>query len=316
MSRSKRLAESFRLTKLKNADLKKLGDSRLGDYLFVAPAAIFIGLLMVYPLVYNVSLSLHDVAIGNFLAGDAPFVGLENYEQAFGDPALWHALLISFLYTGGSILFAFVIGFALALFFEHAFPGGGTMRAVLLLGWVLPTVVSGTVWRWMLEGENGVVNFFLQRLGLLQSPIFWLTESDTALIGVTIATVWMTVPFTMILLLAGLQGISQSLHEAAQIDGANGWQRFFHITLPMMRPVALTVVLLTFIFTFKTFDNVYVMTRGGPGNATNILPIYAYDLGFRFYRFSEGAVVTTVLLLVSLGLSLIYFWLSRREEGG
>ncbi len=287
---------------------------RAADYLFVVPAVLFVALVMVYPLAYNVDLSLRDVNIGTIVRGGAEFVGLENYRAAFGDPALWHALAISLLYTGGSLAAAFVAGFALALLFARAFPASGTLRAILLLAWVLPTVVTGTVWRWMLDGESGVVNHALEGLGLLGKPVFWLTEPGTALPGVIAGTVWVLTPFVMVLLMAGLHGISPSLYEAAEVDGANAFRRFWHITLPLMRPVTLTVLLLSFIFTFKTFDNVYVMTRGGPGDATKILPIHAYESAFTFFRFSEGAVSTTVLLAVSVLLAAAYFWLSRREE--
>jgi multiple sugar transport system permease protein len=294
--------------------LRRPGDSRFGDYMFVLPAVAFIALLMLYPIVYNFNLSLHDTNLGNFLSGSSPFVGLDNYVQAFGQSEFWHSLVISLVYTGGSIAFSFVAGFALALFFNKAFPGSGTMRAILLLAYVFPSVVSGTVWRWMLQGEGGIINALLQRLGVLSEPVFWLTQGNTALISVIVTTVWVTTPFVMILLLAGLQGISPSLYEAVQLDGANAWQRFRYVTLPLVRPVALTVLLLSFIFTFKTFDNVYVMTRGGPGDATSIMPIYAYDLAFQFFRFSEGAVATTVLIAISVVMSLAYFWASRREE--
>lgn len=288
--------------------------SRPGDYLYVLPAVVFVALLMVYPLFYNVDLSMRDANLGNFLTGDPPFVGLRNYAEAFGDSAFWHALGVSLLYTGGSIVLSYVVGFALALFFDRAFPGSTTMRAVLLVAYVLPSVVTGTVWRWMLQGDGGIVNGVLQGLGIVDEPVFWLTHGGTAMISVIVSTVWVTTPFVMILLLAGLQSISPVIHEAGRLDGANAWQRFWYVTVPMMRPISLTVLLLSFIFTFKTFDNVYAMTRGGPGDATSIMPIHAYDLAFNFFRFSEGAVATSVLVVVSVLMSLAYFWLSRREE--
>jgi multiple sugar transport system permease protein len=287
---------------------------QLGPYLFVAPALIFVLLVMVYPIAYNFYLSLHDVSVGNFLTGDFPFVGLQNYGEIMSDPVFRHSLLISVLFTAGSLVFQFTIGFALALFFNRAFPGSGIMRAILVLGWLLPIVVSASIWRWMLDGSYGVINFLLRGLGLLQGQLFWLTEPDTALIGVIIANIWIGIPFNMILLLAGLQGISLSLYEAARVDGANAWQRFIHITVPQMRPVALTVLLLGFVYTFKVFDLIYVMTRGGPVDATTTLPLFAYDLTFEFFRFGDGATAAAVLLLISLGLSMVYLWLIRREE--
>jgi multiple sugar transport system permease protein len=293
---------------------RSLGDSRLGDYLFVLPAAIFILATVLYPVIYTVNLSFYDVNIRNFLNGTAPFVGFDNYRVAIADPALQRSFVVSLLYTGGSLVLTFVFGFALAVFFNRSFVGANTMRALILLAWILPSVVSGNIWRWMLDGSNGVVNFVLQRLGLLGKPIFWLTESETALFGVIFATAWTSIPFAMVLLLAGLQGIPTSLYEAASLDGARAWRRFLDITVPMMRPVILTVLLLNFIYTFKTFDTVFIMTGGGPGDATTVMPIYAYTVGFSFFRLGDGAVATTLLLIIPVVLSLIYFRVSRNEE--
>ncbi|MDR7303547.1 carbohydrate ABC transporter permease [Haloactinomyces albus] len=293
---------------------RRLSESRLGDYLFVLPAVAFIALLMLYPLFYNVKLSLYDVNLGNFLSGERPFVGLQNYVEAFGSSAFWHSLGTSLVYTGSSILLSFVLGYALALFFNRAFPGNGVMRAILLVTYVLPSVVSGTVWRWMLQGDSGIVNAVLLNLGIIDEPIFWLVHGDTAMISVVTSTVWVTSPFVMILLLAGLQSIPEGLYEAAKIDGASAVKRFWYVTMPAMRPVALTVLLLSFIFTFKTFDNIFVMTKGGPGDATTITPIYAYEKAFGFFEFSDGAVASTVLIAISVLMALVYFKLSQREE--
>jgi multiple sugar transport system permease protein len=293
---------------------RSLGDSRLGDYLFVLPAVLFILATILYPLIYTIDLSLHDVTIRNFLSGTAPFVGLDNYRVALADPALQRAFSVSLLYTSGSLALTFIFGFAFAVLFNRAFPGAGPMRALLMLAWILPSVVSGNVWRWMLDGSNGVVNFILQRLGIIERSIFWLTESETALIGVIFATAWTTIPFAMVLLLAGLQGIPTTLYEAASLDGARAARRFLDITVPLMRPVILTVLLLNFIYTFKTFDTVFIMTRGGPGDATTVMPIYAYTVGFSFFRLGDGAVATTLLLVIPVLLSLVYFWFTRREE--
>jgi multiple sugar transport system permease protein len=291
-----------------------LGDSRLGDYLLVLPAAIFILATVLYPIVYTVNLSLYDVDIKNFLAGNAPFIGLENYRQTLADAAFQRAFVVSLTYTAASLLLTFAGGLALALLFNRTFLGANTLRALILLAWILPSVVSGNIWRWLLDGSNGIVNFVLMQLGLLGRPVFWLTESETAMSGVVLATAWTSIPFAMVLLLAGLQGIPAALYEAASLDGAQPWRRFWDITLPMMRPVILVVLLLNFIYTFKTFDTVFIMTGGGPGDATTVLPIYAYTVGFSFFKLGEGAVATTLLLIIPLVLSLVYFRVSRGEE--
>lgn len=284
------------------------------NYLFIAPAIVFISLTMIYPIFSNLRMSLFDVNVGTFLSDTAPFVGLDNYIRVVSDAAFRHSLMLSVLFTIGSLVFQFSIGFALAMLFNRSFPGNGMLRALMLLGWMLPTVVSGSVFRWLFEGGNGIVNYFLMSLGLMEQPRFWLIDPQTALIGTIIANIWVGIPFNMILLLPGLQSISNTLYEAASIDGASPWQGFRFITLPLMRPVSLSVLLLGFIYTFKVFDIVYIMTRGGPVDATTVLPIYVYMMSFNFFRFGDGAAAAVLLLLPLSIVAVFYLWLSQREE--
>ena len=293
---------------------RRLSLRGLSRYLFVTPALLYIALTMLYPVVSNLRMSLYDVNVSTFLSNTAPFIGLDNYIKVIRDPAFLHSLNLSLLFTIGSLVFQFLIGFALALFFNRSFPGNGLLRALLLLGWMLPTVVSGSIFRWMFDGSFGIFNFLLRSLGLLEGPRFWLTDPDTALIGTIMANIWIGVPFNMILLLPGLQSISPTLYEAASIDGATSWQSFRHITLPLMRPVALSVLLLGIIYTFKVFDLVYVMTGGGPVDATTVLPIYVYNLSFTFFRFGDGSAAAVLLLLALSSVAIGYLWLSQHEE--
>jgi multiple sugar transport system permease protein len=287
---------------------------RLGNYLFVVPALLYITLTTIYPIISNLRMSLYDVTVTTFLSNAAPFIGLANYRAVLSDAAFQHAFRLSLLFTIGSLLFQFTVGFGLALLFSRPFPGNGLLRSLLLLGWMLPIVVSGSIFRWMLDGSFGIINFALQGLGLIEGQRFWLTEPSSALVGTIIANIWVGIPFNLILLLPGLHGISPTLYEAASIDGATSWQRFRYVTLPLMRPVALSVLLLGIIYTFKVFDVVYIMTRGGPVDATTVLPIYVYNLAFQFFRFGEAAATAIVLLLVLTVVAVGYVWLSRQEE--
>jgi multiple sugar transport system permease protein len=285
-----------------------------GSYLFVLPALVYIALVMLYPVAYNVRMSLEDVNIRTFLSGNAPFIGLDNYRTVMQDPVFRNAIKVSLIFTAGSLLFQFTIGFALALFFNRPFPGNGAIRSLFLLGWMLPTVVSGSIFRWTLDGDFGVINYALRELSLIDQPRFWLIDPDTALAGTILANIWVGIPFNMLLLLAGLQGIPPTLYEAASVDGANAWQRFRSLTLPLMRPVSLSVLLLGIIYTFKVFDLIYVMTAGGPVDATTVLPIYAYQLTFEFFRFGQGAAAATLLLAGMIVVAIAYLWWTRREE--
>ena len=284
------------------------------DYLFLLPALLFIAVTMLYPVWTNLRMSLRDVTVMTFLRDNAPYVGLQNYRELLADPVFHKALGLSLMFTAGSLVFQFGIGFALALFFNRPFPGNTTLRALLLLAWLLPTVVSGSLFRWMLDGDFGVLNYALVSLGLLDDGRYWLIEPGTALAGTILANIWVGVPFNMSLLLAGLQGIPTTLYEAASVDGATGWQRFRSLTLPLMKPVSLSVLLLGLIYTFKVFDLIYIMTGGGPVDATTVLPIYTYKLTFSFFRFGDGAAAATLLLVGLVGVAFLYLWAARREE--
>lgn len=285
-----------------------------GDYLFLVPGALFVAATVVYPLAYNVLQSFQDVGLQQIVNGGAQWVGLDNYRDQFGRAQFWKALRVSLIYTCASVALSFGVGMGLALLFNRSFPGRNTMRALTLMAWILPTVVSANVWRWLLDGSYGLVNAGLRGLGLVDGDVYWLGKPDTALIAVTLATAWTFAPFAMVMLLAGLQSVPGNLYESARIDGAGPWQQFAQITIPLIRPVSLTTLLLLFIYTFKTFDTVFLMTGGGPGGATTTLPIYAYEQAFEFFRFDTAAVGTTVLLSVPMLLSILYFRSMRHEE--
>jgi multiple sugar transport system permease protein len=284
------------------------------NYLFVAPMLLFMTLTLGYSIFSNIQLSLYDVGVSTFRSGTAPFVGLDNYLKLLRDPAFLKSVGLSLTFTTTSILLQFSVGFALALFFNRPFPGNGILRAMLLLAWLLPAVVVGNIFRWLLDGDYGALNYILQSLGLLQGKEYWLLEPKTALLGTILANAWVGIPFNLMLLLAGLQSISPTLYEAASIDGADPFQRFLHITIPQMKPVALGILLLTFIYTIKVFDLIFVMTAGGPVDATTVLPIFTFKLTFNFFRFGEGAAAATMLLLGLLCLAIGYSRLIQRED--
>lgn len=287
---------------------------KLSNYLFVLPMMIYLSATMAYPIYVNLDMSLHDLNVRTFRSGDAPYIKFDNYKNLINDPGFRHAAGRSLTFTTISLGFQFLIGFSLALFFNRPFPLNGLLRALLLLAWLMPAVVGGTLFRWMADGDYGVFNYFLQSIGLGRYKDYWLLNPDTALAGTIIANVWVGAPFHMILLYAGLQNIPTTLYEAASLDGAGAIQRFIRITLPMMRPVLLGVLLLGFIYTFKVFELIFVMTGGGPVDATTVLPIHIYRLTFAFFRFGEGAASAIMLLLGLLLLAIGYAQLIHAEE--
>ncbi|MEV5437040.1 sugar ABC transporter permease [Streptomyces sp. NPDC052682] len=275
---------------------------------------VFLALFLAYPLLYNAWTSVHDVELGVLLGGPGPFNGLDNYRAVTEDPAFWHSVRLSVLFTLASLVFQFTLGFALALLFARPFPLNGLLRSLLLVAWLLPQVVSGTLFRWLLDAESGAYNALLEAVGLGTWSHNWLTDPATSLAGVVLANIWIGVPFHMLLLLVGLYTIDPELHEAAAIDGAGAWQRFWRITLPLMRPVSVTVLLLGLVYTFKVFDVVFVMTGGGPVDATRVLSLYVYEVFFTSFRFGQGAAAGLLLLVVPLLAGVFYVRRLRHEE--
>ena len=284
---------------------------------FLVPVLAFSVMFFVYPLAKNVQVSLQDFTVSSLYTGDAPYFGLRNYERLWHDPVFRTAVGNTVRFTLLSIFFQLVIGLGLAVFFARHFPLNATLRSLLLVPWLLPLVVSGTVFRWMLDTNNGVINHLLLELHLVDTPVPWLTDYDMAMVGVLLCNIWIGVPFNMVLLYGGIQSISPDLYEASALDGAGALQQFWYITLPMLRPVLLVVTTLGLIYTLKVFDVIWVLTKGGPANATQNLTTYGYQLSFGgLAEFGQGAAVGNILILVCLGLSLIYLRALRAEREG
>lgn len=287
--------------------------NRLSNYVFVLPGVLFMIIFMVFPILYNLLLSFQNVTLTN-LRGDHDFVGLLNYKTIFQDELFTLSFKNSAVFTVVCIVFQFGIGFVLALFFNRRFPGRDMMRSVMLLAWMMPIVITATLFKWMLAGDHGVMNYLMQQIGLIESHRFWLSEEKTALYGTILANIWIGVPFNMIILLAGLQSLPDHLFEAAKIDGAGRWRQFRDITIPLMRPTILVLLMLGLIYTFKVFDLIFIMTGGGPVNASTVFPLYAYRLAFINFEFSLGAAVSSVMFFILIALSAVYLWMMRKEE--
>jgi len=286
----------------------------LTPYSFIIPALLFLSIFLIYPMFTNLLYSVERVDVGGLLTGVTPFVGLQNYQHVLGDPQFRSSVIILLIFTANCVTFQFIIGFLLALLFKDRFPLSGPMRGVLMVPWLLPMVVSGTIFKWMLQLQNGLFNYILLSAHLIHQPIAWLDDPHIALAGPIIANIWIGIPFNMALLLAGLQSISPSLYEAASVDGANLWHQFWRITVPMMRSQILAVLVLGIILTSNVFDLIYIMTGGGPVNATTTVPIYAYQSSFVFYDLGNGAAATVLLFIVLVIIASIYIALLNREE--
>ena len=279
-------------------------------FLFLAPAAIYVVLIFAYPIGYNLWLSFRDYDLKSLVSGASQFVGLRNFSDALQSGDFMHALLNTVAFTAISIAAQFVIGLALAMFFFQKFPLSQTMRAALILPWLIPGIVATTAWRWLFA-DNGLINEGLAAVHL--PTVAWLTSTGGALPAVIIVNVWIGISFNLVLIHSGLQGIPNERFEAAQLDGANYWQRFIFVVLPGIRPVVGVLLALGFVYTLKQFDLVWTLTGGGPGNASQLLSTWSYTLSFSNNSFGAGAAVSDILFVISLAIIVVYSLWNRRK---
>jgi multiple sugar transport system permease protein len=287
-----------------------LEDERWLATVLLLPTVVLLGLFIAYPFVKGVLLAVTDTKVG--IPGH--FVGLANFEKLWNDSIFRIAVYNTFLYTIVTTIFKLALGLWLALLLNRHFRGKAFVRAFILLPFIIPTVLSTFAWKWMFDPTFSVLNWVLFQLGLITGRINWLGDPDLAMISVIIVNVWRGVPFFAITLLAGLQTISPELHEAAAIDGARAWNRFIHVTWPLLLPVTMVVVLFSVIQTFADFQLVYVLTGGGPANATHLFATYAYQIGVGTGLLSEGAAVSLAIFPVLLLVVIIQLLYIRRVE--
>ncbi|MFG3498242.1 carbohydrate ABC transporter permease [Streptomyces sp. NPDC047928] len=279
---------------------------------FLLPAAAFLLLFLGRPLVDNLSTSLRAVTVSSFLTEDAPFTGAENHLLLLRSEAFRQTLTTTALYTVGSLAAQFAIGLGLALFFHRRFPLSGTIRALMLLPWLMPLVVTGTVWRWLLETDGGAVNEVLRALHLVHAGVPWLTGTDEALVAAVLVNTWVGVPFCTALLYGGLQSVPRQVHEAALMDRAGPVALFRYVTWPLLRPTAGVVLVLGAVYTLRSPDIVLALTGGGPAGATRTLAVLAYEQSFREFDFGRAAAAGNVLVLVAFVLALLHLRADRR----
>ncbi len=287
-----------------------LEDERWLAAALLAPTAILLGLFIAYPFAEGVWLSVIDARVG--VPGH--FVGLANFVALWNDSIFRVAVWNTFVYTAVATVFKLGLGLWLALLINRNFRGKAFTRAFILLPFIIPTVLSTFAWKWMFDPTFSVINWTLFHLGVIHARINWLGDPGLALFSVIIVNVWRGVPFFAISLLAGLQTINPELQEAAAIDGARAWQRFRHVTWPLLLPVTMVVMLFSIIQTFADFQLVYVLTGGGPANATQLFATYAYQIGVGTGLLSQGAAISLAMfpfLLIVVVVQLLYI---RRVE--
>jgi multiple sugar transport system permease protein len=278
------------------------------SWLMMALPILFLAALVGYPFFYGIVLSLEDRQVAQV----GRFVGLQNFVKDFNDPIFWRVAVNTFIYTGVATLLKMVGGLCLALAMNQHFRMKNLVRAVLLLPFIVPTVLSTVAFLWMLDPAFSVVNRILIGLGMPPPGPSWLGNPYLAMFSIIMINTWRGLPFYGITLLAGLQTVPPELYEAATIDGASSWQRFRFVTLPLLQPIILIVTLFSVIFTFADFQLVYVLTHGGPQNATHLFATYAFDIGMTAGQLGQGASVA-LTMLPALGLLIIALSLYMRR---
>ncbi|MBN9261649.1 MAG: sugar ABC transporter permease [Hyphomicrobium sp.] len=292
------------------AKWRPLENERNLAWLLLLPTMVLLGLFIAYPFMRGLLLSVTDTRVG--VPGE--FVGLDNFRRLASDP-IFHAVVWNTCwYTFVTTIFKLALGLWLALLLNRSFRFKAFTRAFILLPFIIPTVLSTFAWKWMFDPTFSVLNWMLYQTGLIRGAINWLGDGDLAMLSIIIVNIWRGVPFFAISLLAGLQTISPDLNEAAAIDGARPWQRFWYITWPLLLPVTMVVMLFSVIQTFADFQIVYVMTGGGPANATHLFATYAYQLGVGTGLLSQGAAVSLAMFPILLLIVIIQLLYIRRVE--
>ena len=272
-------------------------------WMFLTPALILMGVMLYYPMVGTFVESFYDTS---FISPEPKFVGWSVYEKVWSSRQFPEVVWNSIYWTVGVVLLQNVLGFFVAMLLNQGLPAQGLLRALVLLPFVLPGVVTAILWRFMYDPQLGLVNSIMIRLGFFEDNAAWLASSDTAMAAVIFVAVWKGFPFSMLIYLAALQNVDRSQLEAATIDVAGPWRRLIDVVLPSIREVVVVNIVLTLILTFNYFDIVWVMTRGGPQNATHIFPTRIFETGFGQFRFGEAAVYGVFSILILAVLVALY----------
>ena len=282
----------------------------LTGYLLLFPALFILTLLALCPILILFWLSMRYRVLP---FGIDLFAGADHYVVLLQAPRFWNSMGVTLYFAALSVALEVLLGLSIALLLSRRFRGAGWARALILLPWAIPTVVTAKLWDWIYQPDLGVLNYLLQNLGITTAPVNWLGTPSLAIHAAIIADVWKTTPFVVILLLAGLALVPRDLYQAAALDGASSWQSFVHVTLPLLRPILLVVTLFRTIDALRAFDLLYVLTGGGPADATETLSLYAYKILFQTMQFGYGSAIGVMLFLVVTMVSLLQFWLGRQD---
>ena len=273
-------------------------------YAILSPALIATLLIIFIPIVYTFGLSFMNYVV--WKPQEIGFAWFQNYRAAFGDEIFWISFRNTIVWIVGVIGLQLLLGFAAAIFLNRTFGWRGLARALILIPWVTPSVITALMWRWMYDGNSGILNDLLVRIGILDHYVPWLAQNTTALPAIMIALMWQGFPFFAVMILAGLQATPDELYEVADVEGATALQKFFKVTLPMITPILLTTVLLRTIWVANSLDIIFIMSGGGPGYASHTLPLYSYIKAYRGLDFGYAATIAIYLTILLVLFVVLY----------
>lgn len=297
----------------RRGSLALLSERRYAGYLFLAPALVYLIAFSVYPLLYSVNVSLRQFILSKPYLG-MPWVGLDNFWRVLTDSHFHYSLLATLYFTGAAVTIELFLGLGIALLLNRHVLGIGIIRTIVVIPMMIAPVVVGLAWKYMLDFDTGVINYFIRQIGI--RPPNWLGDATAVIPALIITDVWEWTPLFILLLLAGLQAMPQEPFEAARVDGASSWQSFVHLTVPFIRPFILIALLLRVMDSLRTFDIPFVMTAGGPGRATEFASLYAYRQAFSYYYVSVGiAAAFIILIIITLLANVLVRALPSPETG-
>lgn len=282
----------------------------LQRWAFMAPAALLLLAVLAYPIFYTVEISFAELDLGTFTASG--WVGWDNYRNVLEDDRFWHSMKVTGVYLAWAMPIQMVLGFGIAYLINAEWRGRGALRALFLIPMVVAPVVAGGVWRMLLDPLWGVVNHFIGLFGA--APVDWLGDPAYAMATIVIIDTWRWTPFITLIATAALLALPRDVFEAAEIDGANWWTTLWHIALPLLLPVIAATFIVRWLGAVKMFDIALASTRGGPGNATNVINLFIYEEAFRSLHFAESAAMAVIVLVLTMGLTAIFLLGSRRLE--
>lgn len=280
-------------------------------YMMIAPAVLIIFGMGIFPVCYSIWLSFNKVHPMSF---ETDFIGLQNYSEIFANSEFWQSIGITLYFCIVSIAVQMVLGVLVAMLLNQRFVGRGIVRALILLPWAVPTIVNANLWNWILNANYGILNRVLMKLGIISDSVAWLSDGSTALHMIILADTWRMLPLVVVMLLAGLQTVSKNVLEAAVVDGAGAWKRFWAVYMPALKPMILVILVLRTIQAIRVFDIVYVLTKGGPANKTMVISFYSYFETFNYLNYGKGAAIAMVIAVLALVLSLLYFKVLRSKD--